>query len=258
MTTLSDGRDSLSVPLRFSHLKQMARSPAHALWSLANEIPVTPAMRLGTLTHSITLGTPVGTIFEGERRGNVWKDFKLAHEGEEIFSSKEFEAASCMAAAVLNHAEARELLSGTFEETLFFEYAGRKCRATPDSLGLDLGELKSTTDASPARFPWTALRLGYHAQLAFYTDAARAAGKTSPRRIGAVAVETKPPFAVCVYGLTDDALEFGRRTYVGWIEAFLNCERSDSFPSYPAAVLDSPPDSDLGLVFGDEEEELAS
>lgn len=239
-------------PLRFSVLRQMARSPAHAKWALEHELRDTPAMRLGRLVHAVFLGESVPTVYYGERRGNAWKDFKEAHAGQDIVTESEFECATAMAVALHSHKEARHLLMGRRERTIFFDFAGRPCRATPDAVSNTLTELKTTSDASPFRFPFTAMRLAYHAQLTWYKDALKLAGLGNPERLAIVAIETRPPFAVCVFMLTPRAEDFGRRLYRTWIEQFLVCERSDEWPGYVEGILDAPEEG-LELVAPDGE-----
>ena len=242
------------APLRFSILKKMALSPAHARHAM--QFPDdrdTPAMRLGRLAHACFLGLNVPTVFPGERRGNVWKAFKAKHKGEDIVTEAEFETCSAMAAALHAHREARTLLMGKREQTILFDFAGRPCRATPDVFTTGhLTDLKSTADASPHRFPYTAMRLGYHAQMAWYKDALIAAGFPAPGKLSLVAIETRPPYAVAVYAVTERAEDFGRRLYRTWIEEFLNCERSNDWPGYPPGVLDAPEDA-VELVGADGE-----
>lgn len=229
------------LPLRFSWLKQIAKSPAHARYAMEHGIDDTPYLRLGRLAHCVALGTPVGPVWKGDRRGKEWLAFKAEHDGEDIVTEKEFEVAEQMGQAIAAHPEASYLLSGVREQTLHFSMSGRLCRSTPDSRHVKaLCDLKSTTDASPARFPWHALRLGYHAQLAMQKDACEVTGLSVPEELAIVAAEVKPPFAVAVYHLTERAEDFGRRTYRLWLEQFLNCERSGVWPGYPMGTLDAP------------------
>jgi hypothetical protein len=231
-------------PLRFSILKQMAKSPAHAKWALDHEAPDTPSMRIGRLAHSVFLGKNVPTVFDGTRRGKEWTSFKEAHEGEDIVTVEEFERAGAMASSLHSHSEARHLLMGQRERTVLFDFAGRPCRATPDVFSdLHLTELKTTSDASPMRFPFTATRLAYHAQLTWQKDGLKAAGAADPKELSIVAIETKAPYAVAVFRLTERAEDFGRRQYIVWLEEFLNCERSNHWGSYLPGVLDAPNDA---------------
>jgi len=242
------------APLRYSRLKLMAKSPAHCRFALDQDLAGvedwddTPSRRLGRLAHAVFLEQPLPVVFPGPRRaGKEWDAFKAANADREIVKQEELETALAMAAALRNHDEARELLrGGDIERTIFYELAGRACRSTPDVHwnGKHLTDLKSTTDASPERFPWQALKLGYHGQMAMQFDAILAVGMKMPARIAIVAVENRAPFVVNVFPLTPDAIEFGRRVYRSYFEQFLVCEQNNHWPGYAQGVLTAPPDSE--------------
>lgn len=243
-------------PLRFSVLKLVGRSPLHAKWALDHpeERIDTPAMRLGRAVHAAFLGAQEGVssipvVFEGERRGNKWKEFKEANADRDIVTSEEWNRIGLMASNLHAHPEARMLLMGERERTLRFDFAGRPCRATPDvhAPGDHLVDVKTTNDASLTRFPYTAQKLSYHAQLSFYLQGLTLLGFPRPKRVSIVAIEVKPPFAVAVFELTDKALEYGERVWRSWMESLLVCERSGVWPGYGLGVLDAPPD-DMELV----------
>ena len=65
-------------PLHWSHLRNMARSPAHYRYNLDHPQEPTDAMRLGTLVHHIALVTPTRyRIWAGGRRaGKEWNEFQ--------------------------------------------------------------------------------------------------------------------------------------------------------------------------------------
>jgi len=244
--------------LRFSVLKEMGRSPAHVKYAMEHERPDTAPMRLGRLAHALALGTPVGPIWTGARRGKEWLSFKAEHEGKDIVTDEEYGTAQAMAASLEAHSEARKLLCGVREHTVLFYYAGRACRTTPDVYTAEaLTELKSTYDANPTRFPYHAMRMGYHAQVAFQKDGLVSSGTITKEQAEAlqlviVAVEVKPPYAVAVFYLTPRAEELGRRLYRSWMEQFLVCEASDAWPGYGHGVIDAPEDA-LELVGADGE-----
>ena len=248
----------MTEPLRFSILKHMARSPAHARYALDNPDAIdSPAMRLGRIAHKLILGATPGAdsfvVFEGERRGKAWVEFKEANPDADIVSAAEFIKASAMAHSVAAHEEAQEVLQGEKERTLLFDYAGRACRVTPDCFSSTLNtEVKTTADASPGRFPWQSLREAYPGQLAWQLYGIKANKLPVPERVSIVAVENKPPFPVSVFGVTPAALEFGWKKCVVWIEEFLNCERSGIWPGYGPGILDAPPE-DFQLIGLDEE-----
>lgn len=226
------------TPIRFSNLKHIARSPAHYLASLNTDFEPTAAMRTGTIVHAMVLGGRL-TVYEGERRGNAWKEFKAAHDGTTIVTAKEVEAARPVADAVLADRRVRELLEGTTrEETVFWDHVGRACRGTPDAYRSDMVlDLKSTTDTRPDKFEWQCRRMAYTVQAVWYADGLRRAGKANPERHVIVGVEVKAPYPVTVFELTPRMVDEARRTYGGWMETLRVCEESDRFPAYSEAIL---------------------
>ncbi len=253
----------MTEPLRFSTLKNMAKSPAHCRYAMLNPSAPTPSMRLGSMAHAILLGKEMPVVYPGPvRRGKEYEAFKAKFpEGETIFLESEVSDARAIARSLMDNGEACKLLLGKREETIHWEFSGRACRGTPDAVNTResvLVDLKTTVDASPQRFPWQALRLAYHGQLAWYRDGLAAAGVADLERCIIVAVENRPPYAVTTFQLTDAALDFGRRLYRDWLERFLVCERSNEWPGYVPGLLDAPPDdSELALTIGGEEIEVA-
>jgi hypothetical protein len=235
----------------------MARSPAHYLHALHVGVAQTPAMRMGALIHALVFKTERFTLWEGERRGKAWTEFRDAHPGDEIVSRPEMDQAELVAEAVQDDELAAPFLTGYVEVPVYWKIGNRECAGTPDVRTADfLCDLKTTTDASPARFPNFAMRSAYIAQLAWYLDGLAAAGLPVPGRIVIVAVEVKPPFAVCVYELTERAIEMGRRTWRLLFERLMACEAAGTFPGYAQTpvLLDAP--EDLTLTLNGEELEL--
>lgn len=240
------------LPVRFSNLRHIARSPAHYLHALHADRQ-TAAMRLGKLVHALCLGGN-HVVYEGERRGNKWKDFEAENAGKEIVTAKELATADAMRAAVAKHPEASFLLGGHHEVELTWEIAGRRCLGHVDVVGgLHITELKSGQTSQPGRFEWHALRMHYHAQLAWYLDAM--AATNSPRRDAYIlVVEAAPPHVVTAFRVTDRAIEEGRKLYRLWFEQLRNCEESNYWPGYCEAILplDVADDTERLLIDGEE------
>lgn len=234
-------------PLRFSQLKHIARSPAHFRHYIENGMPDSAAMLLGRYVHRLVLGKGDRdfVLYDGERRGKAWAEFQLLHANKEIVRRAEADVAEQMAAAVAANPAAVEALDGEREVTLRWSWFGRHCKGTLDAVPAPgVTDLKTTIDANPRRFIPDATSRGYLAQLAWYIDAALACGYTGKTEGRIVAVESKPPYPVVVYRLTEAALEFGRRQYLSWFDALLECERGNYWPGYASDVvdLDAPPD----------------
>lgn len=240
-------------PVRFSQLKNMARSPAHYIGSVTEE---TAAIERGGALHSIVLGGAQVMFYPGAvRRGKEWDAFQAANDGAMILTRSEYDKVMPMADSVRRNANAMMVLKGQHEVEVDWSLLGRACQSHVDCVGINgewVTELKSTRDASPARFMWQSLRMGYNAQLAFYDQAVRASKLGKPNAHYVVAVESAPPFVVTVMRLTDKALDQGRRAFRLWFERLLACEAADQWPGYCDAIEDlDVPEEDVELVFPD-------
>ncbi len=258
--------DPRDVAVRFTHLKAMGKSPLHMLEAVNHGRIDSSAMQLGRLIHWQVLGGMPDdedgeiAIYEGERRGNAWKDFEALHPNDEIVTRKEYDRATAICESVKNDPIAAPYLVGIRETQIKWKIGGRDCTSRPDVLNpatSALVDLKSTGDASLVGLKRQAWKMCYHAQLAFYTDAAKFSG-VDVRDAYIVGVETRAPYAVTVLRLTERTLEEGRRMYRSWFEQMLVCEQSEFWPAYTQHVeqFDVPdwmaPDDD-----GDAEEEAA-
>jgi len=239
--------------VRFSTLKAINQSPAHYLHARDTEREATRAMRLGTIVDRQIFGGELVT-FGGSRSGKAWEAFKLEHEGSEIVTAAEVSAARPMAEAIRANPMAMEWLSGTHQETLYWTFMGRACRSTPDSHNRAkrrVVDLKSTRTSDPRWFVRDALRMNYHAQLAFY---GMALGLTPEDDHVLVAVESSAPYCVTVLRLTERAVIAGRKLCHLWMERLLACEAANEWPGYAQSIVDFDVPDELELDFGDDEE----
>lgn len=245
-------------PVHFSELSKIALSPQHYVAACQRELHDTAPMRFGRLVHTIVLGGPPSAVWDGERRGNAWKEFQAANEGREIVTRKEVDEATRVANAVMSDPVAAPYLVGRTEYGVEWSLFGRKCATRGiDILGdAFIADLKTTNCAQPDRFRRAALRMGYHAQLAMYRTAAESLGRRINEGI-LIAVETKPPYAVTVHRLREPALEEGAKILRLWMERLRNCEEANEWPGYAQDVLDFEIGEDFGLIIdGDEEVDL--
>lgn len=244
-----------AAPVRWSILKHMLRSPAHCRYAMDNGIPVTPAMRFGTVVGSIVLGsTSKFVIWDGgDRRGKEWKEFEAANAGTEIVKRCEYDEAYKVANAVLLNADARALLKGAKEQRISWEIAGRACTGTPDARPREIvADLKVTADARPERLHWHALKMGWLGQLAWYANGLELSGAPI-REAYIIAVEPKPPFPVVVYEMTEAAMTTGRKQWrLAW-ERFRACEESGHWPGYVETIVPLEIPEDVTLTIEGEE-----
>ncbi len=240
--------DPAAIPVRFSNLRHMARSALHYWDAVQVGREDTLCMRLGRGAHAMVLGLPVVKFTGKTRQGKAWERFKEQHADKEILNGKEWAQSEGIANAIRRHPIAAPLLfeGTTLEETIEWEWIGRKCTSRPDArrAGKVIIDLKTTRCADPERFRWDAIRQAYHAQLAFYALAdAYVAGKQADE-LYAVAVESKRPYAITVLRFTDEARLAGEKMARLWFERLLICEQSDCWPAYSDAIvdLDAPTD----------------
>ena len=279
--------DPRSVPVRFSSLKHFSRSAAHYRAALTQPHRDTPAMRLGRLVDSYVFGGVQPVVYQGERRGNAWKDFVAQFEdfcgwcgatGEcpitcprpvgaqqrspEIVTQAEADQARRCADSILGDVSAASVLQGSRWTKIAWQFLGRDCVSHPDLL-MDLfahyygiTDLKTTTDAEPHHFVRHALKMQYHAQLAFYEMACVASGRTEKvDDLYLVVAEINPPFAVCTFRIGDRARQQGHQLCRAWMEQLLIAEQSGHWGGYTAAIEDLELQDDYGdLTFADDVE----
>jgi hypothetical protein len=240
-------RDPRHVPVSFSRLKHIGRSPAHYLHNLQHGLDETLSMRIGKGTHALVFGTPEVVVFTGTRRAGTpakpspWDLFQREHARKCILNQREHALAVSMARAITSDLIADPLLfaAGTEHELrLEWSFFGRKCSGVLDAIGPSaLCDLKVVKEADPKWFGYQVRRMGWHAQVAWYRDGAEAAG-LGGREPYLVAIESEAPHVVTVFHLNDADYAAGQRQYRGWFERVLECEASMEWPGYSDGVVE--------------------
>ena len=222
-----------------SHLHAVAASPYH-YWSrfLAPDRPPsvqTAAMKLGSLTHCAVLEPDQLASRYGiapDRRTNAGKAAVAAMEaaGIEAVTAPEMEQAMAMAASVRSHQAAAALLrDGKAEQSFWFDdiATGLRCKCRPDwYTGSTIVDLKTTVDASPKGFAKSVAQWRYHVAQVHYL-----AG-TFAERFVFIAVEKFYPYAVGVYELDADAVQFGDYERRNNLQTIADCRAISEWPGY--------------------------
>lgn len=227
-------------PIRFSRLKLFSKSPAHFAAALPEE---SSALDVGSAAHAMILGVGREIIaYPGKvRRGKEWEAFQADHPEALILTTAEFGRALRMAKAVDEHADARRVLNGIREQTMFWKLNGRLCRGTPDVRSDEfVTELKTGETSDPRFFPFKMRRFRYDAQLAWYSDGAVLAGHPDPKEHYVVAVEAAYPHVVTVFKVSRWVPQ-GRKSLRLWWERLLQCEAANEWPGYCQSVVDLDP-----------------
>lgn len=217
------------------------------------ELPPTDAMQLGSAVDAMLFGHKKVYGWEGKvRRGKEWDAFQAEHADGVILTNKAFYAARNMADALQSCKVAEPFFKGAFQQTRLFRWNGLDCRATPDVIGDGfLTELKTSMCSDPNRFPWHARSMAYHAQMRMQNIAINDAAQDCI----IVCIESKEPYPIQVFRLTEKALAEGEKCLIAWSERLKIAEQSSSYPPYSTCImpLDVPDDED-NLIFPEEDE----
>ena len=239
-----------------SHLDLIARSPLH-YWSRYLDpnrvVPEpTPAMRLGTAVHTLTLEADTfedryitaPTVDRRTKAGKeAWAEFESEAGGRELISVEDRVTVSRMAEAVWKHPAAAMLLNlpGQAETTHMWIDAktGIECKCRPDWLTNDgrfVIDLKTTEDASPRGFQRSVASYRYHCQASWYMDGLQAASGTRPEQFMFICVEKRSPYAVAVYAADAEMITIGGETAARDLDVLATCKAADSWPSYSSQI----------------------
>ena len=199
---------------RWSTLKEARTSMLRYNHAGDNPVDDKPRFGQGRLVHTAVLQpdlVSVGyVVFDGERRGNAWKDFKAAHVGQTILRRDEYDVSMACADAVRAHPLALEYLNldlALVERPVVWTdpATGLKCKGRPDAVHSIIAEIKTAATVDERLWRAQATRLGYFGQLAFYRRGYRTLTKLSlPGAI--VAVELEPPHDIGVFAIDEDSL----------------------------------------------------
>jgi exodeoxyribonuclease VIII len=178
-----------------------------------------------------------------------WDSFDAKNAGKEQISQEDLDTLKAMVATVYKHPAAFALLTsvpGVAEASAYWNdpATGLLLRCRPDFWREDgiIVDVKTTEDASPEEFDRSIAKWRYHVQDAFYLDGTgHAVGQSGakierPREFVFLVVEKKPPYAVAVYRLDDEARELGRFEYRANLERLHRGHTSGEWPGYSSKI----------------------
>jgi exodeoxyribonuclease VIII len=219
--------------LSHSMLSCLAQSPMECKMRYVDDPPTLPkkdsaAFAMGHAVHCLALepnefSNRFAIAPKCDRRTNAgkaeWAQFLVDCEGKELLDDQQYEDALDCVQALNNHPEFATIMAQPRRVEVPFEFDlfGHRFKAKPDcivdSMRLIL-DIKTTDDASPHRWQWSAVDYGYHRQNSIYREALRSDTGEWYRFIFAVVEKPKPstrgiPPTVALYELDPDTVLMG-------------------------------------------------
>jgi hypothetical protein len=217
------------------------RTPAHfkAYIDGLLKTETTPAMRLGQMIHRAILEPdalevsvrPEGMVFT-TKEGKEWK----AAQTKPVITQDEYQTILGMRDSVNAHPAVKRVLANAKTEVSLFASAEdgvlRKARidALPEG-GNVIVDIKSCQSADPDMMAKSVVSYRYDVQAAYYLDICKLLGIDKSEFLF-VCVEKQPPYAVAVYALDQDAIEWGRKQYQRDLGFIRRCESYNEWPSF--------------------------
>jgi exodeoxyribonuclease VIII len=219
--------------LSHSMLSCLAQNPMECKMRYVDDPPTLPpkdsaAFAMGHAVHCLALEPDefedrFVSFPKVDRRTKEGKEFAARFEAENkgkiILDPQEFQDAMACVQALNNHPEFAAIMEQPRRVEVPFEFDlfGHKFKAKPDAI-IDstrlILDIKTTDDASPHRWQWSAVDYGYHRQQIIYQEALRQATGKGYRFVFAVVEKPKPstrgiPPTVALYELDPDTVLMG-------------------------------------------------
>lgn len=134
----------------------------------------------------------------------------LAANGREIITPEDMTIIKAISEKHQKNDLSQHYCTGQVEISHYGEMDEVPIRVRPDVIGTDfISDVKTCQDNSPRAFRSDVYKYAYHLQAAFYSDALG----FPVENFRFIAVETKYPYTVQVYALSDEMIEQGRNAY---------------------------------------------
>lgn len=136
-----------------------------------------------------------------------------------------------------------DLIHGArMEKSVYWRHEGTGllCKARPDIWnGVIVSDLKTTQDAGYRAFQLSAYKYGYFLQAAMIYEALKSIGEPFQNFVF-VCIEKAPPYAIGIYMLDDEALQFGLDMFHSLMERLARCYDTNVWPDYGIQKLTIP------------------
>ncbi|WP_440617801.1 PD-(D/E)XK nuclease-like domain-containing protein [Cysteiniphilum sp. 6C5] len=244
INNLSNEEYHASDPISSSNCKDLLISPWLFNYKRQNQMEPTPAMKFGTLFHSLVLEPKT---FDDEyvvadipkrntKQGKAdYQELIETVGARQLVSTDDFLQAQEMRHNLAKNELVRTLLSGGIAEKSVFwvdEASKVNCKARADYINLEEGyivDLKTTSSlADDINFSFTTRKYHYDLSASFYVDGFKqATGKEFDFYF--IAIETNAPFNYGIYKLSSGLIEQGRGKYSQALEVFAKARERGNF-----------------------------
>lgn len=241
-------KDLQDRPLSHSSMRAFAKSPKHFIDYRNGTFETTPAMELGTAFHKLLLEGELAyqdayTVYEKfPRRSKADKERWAELEGEAektgklLINDVDHRAIYRMLESFLTDQKAVELFDqcDEREKEIKFEIGGLPFRGFVDAVktGKDglWYDLKTANDASPAAFRGKFFSMDYALQHSIYFEGLRQNFfDVTTSDAWTIAVETKWPYPVSIYKISDERIVAGLDKINWRVEQFKKCMDSGAW-----------------------------
>jgi len=238
-----------------SSLMKIKKSPYHYWYEYESGLYQRPeptdALILGDVVHTIVLEPHlyderyvISPKFD--RRTTAGKaDYAAFQEsamGKVVLSPEIAAQAAGMAGAVNQNEIACSLLADSVvEESIFWTHeTGLQCKVRPDSrCGSVVVDLKTSKDAGFRGFQSSAFSFGYFVQAGMIHQGLKSIGVDMEKFVF-IAVEKDLPYAVGIYVLDEEALDYGINQFNELMGMYAMCLDRNEWPGYGISALTLP------------------
>lgn len=230
-------------------------SAAHAYHAMTVQTEQTPAMRLGSLVHTLVLEPHrineryvVGP--DAARNTKEWKTWSEEHsDGREQLKGSEYAEAAAMAGFMRTMPTIARLIQGPgpVEASMFWTAPDKitgvplRFRGRPDKIHTDLSiliDLKTTADISDRGIERTIQSFGYHLQAALYMRGLAALGTPCDHAV-IVWIENKAPHTARATLLGQSWIDAAEAELNALIIRHAECVSHGEWPGFADVITDS-------------------
>lgn len=233
--------------IRRSELFLINKTPLHFKYGIENKKKDTSALIFGRAAHKYILEKDgffdeyaIAPIVDRRTKlgKDEWSKFIEESCGKEIITEDDFLTIQRMFEAIQNNATAKQLLTGTCEQSFFWvdDVTGEKCKCRPDCLSEFNGEkfivdYKTTDSCEDGHFERSCRKYGYKFQAGMYTEGVFQ-NTFEQYRFAFVAQEKAAPYAVRVYICTPEFVAQGYDKFRELIGIYHNCKITGNWYGY--------------------------